>query len=868
MAEVSSVSSDNTNTLKSPHLAFRTISNIKLHIPVQLSISEPNYKKWSRLFRLLVLRFNLLGYLEGTLVAKSADDAEWYQFDALLQGWILSTISDEVSDLVLANSPTASALWKAIYKLFHDNKHARAMQLEHRFRTTVKGTKTINEYCHTLKNLADYLDDVDAPVTEHALVLQVLQGLPHDLRGQVHFLQYQNPLPSFLEVRSALLLVEQQQADALSNAGPSTALLSFSGGGGSPSAGGGPSRQGSSGQSSGRGSFGSSNRGNSSGYRGRGRGRGRSGPNQRQPGSPNPWQSVPPFTIMIVSDSDSASPSSNSRQANHSASGHDQRQANSPQPSPAAAPGQKLRQLRKQFPSSTPALNGNRVRLDENIMALCHCQITDRGFADATDNVGPSIEVLRPTRTQTALDAPSGFFTVHLASLKKGLRFPLHSLLIEFLNEVDLLPCQLVSNSHRYIAGYLIKCKEVGVKPTLDHFLFTFKMAEGHGDLASYANLSERSRKLFTSDKKGSTKDWKPFFGFVLMGPESPFTGSGLPSFRRIPCPQSNTTLLSITRKLCGPRAVEIKKVVTEESLAALGFEFVQDEHRHQPDLLRDFPGGNADCGPFVEQEGLEEEMEGDLLIGHFIAGRKRKRDAARGRPWSPAQDRARISAGSDDDLNNMVLLKLIQATLGMIELVGQRQDRQAAMDEAKRAVEDKQRELQDEVARLVRELEEEKGRFAQLEVENASLSFQVGSISARVAELEGEKVDLIQQLEAERSDQARRLEEAVESFKSSPEFTIVAKERMGKLVVEWVKTGPGAEWMVGESDKTFNCGLFRAQLVFCDKLARLAKGISLSDLGLPPPCCAFTDFDPSAYLDEESSSASDEEEESTAQGD
>ncbi|VFQ78773.1 unnamed protein product, partial [Cuscuta campestris] len=211
-----------------------------------------------------------MGYLDGTTIAKSADDAEWYQFDALLQGWILSTVSDEVSDLILANSPTAAALWKAIYKLFHDNKHARAMQLEHRFCTTVKGTKTINEYCHALKNLADYLDDVDAPVTEHALVLQVLQGLPHDIRGQVHFLQYQNPFPTFLDVRSALLLVEQQQAEALPSAGPSIALLSFNGGGRS-STGGSQSRQGS---NSGRGSFGGTNRGNSGGYRGRGRGRG------------------------------------------------------------------------------------------------------------------------------------------------------------------------------------------------------------------------------------------------------------------------------------------------------------------------------------------------------------------------------------------------------------------------------------------------------------------------------------------------------------------------------------------------------------------------------------------------------------------
>ncbi|VFR00771.1 unnamed protein product [Cuscuta campestris] len=246
--------SENSSSNNSPHLAFTAISNIKLHIPVQLSLSEPNYKKWSRLFRLLILRFNLKGYIDGTTIASSADDAEWYQFDALIQGWILSTITDEVSDLVLANNLSAPALWTtiynlkgyidgttiassaddaewyqidaliqgwilstitdevsdlvlannlsapalwtAIYNLFHDHTHARAMQLEHRFRTTVKGQLSINEYCRLLKNISEYLDNVDAPVTEHALVLQ-------------------------------------QQTDAVYGAGaPSTALLSTGGSGG------------------------------------------------------------------------------------------------------------------------------------------------------------------------------------------------------------------------------------------------------------------------------------------------------------------------------------------------------------------------------------------------------------------------------------------------------------------------------------------------------------------------------------------------------------------------------------------------------------------------------------------------------------
>ncbi|VFQ67103.1 unnamed protein product [Cuscuta campestris] len=68
-----------------------------------------------------------------------------------------STITDEVSDLVLSSLTTALALWKGIHDLFHDNKHARAMQLEHEFRTTVKGSTSMAAYCQQLQNLADWI---------------------------------------------------------------------------------------------------------------------------------------------------------------------------------------------------------------------------------------------------------------------------------------------------------------------------------------------------------------------------------------------------------------------------------------------------------------------------------------------------------------------------------------------------------------------------------------------------------------------------------------------------------------------------------------------------------------------------------------
>ncbi|VFQ93365.1 unnamed protein product [Cuscuta campestris] len=229
MAEASEVTSQNTSP-KPPHLAFTTVSNVKLHVPVQLSLSQPNYEKWSRLFLLLVRCFNLQGYLAGSVVPLSDDDDEWFQLDALLQGWILSTITDEVSDLVISSVSTASALWKVVHDLFHDNKHARAMQLEHEFRTTIKGNSTMAAYCQQLQNLPDWLDDVDAPVSQHQLVLQMLRGLPADLQAQTSFMQFQDPMPTFLQVCSALMLLDRQRTSPTDSG--TTALLSNRAGGG------------------------------------------------------------------------------------------------------------------------------------------------------------------------------------------------------------------------------------------------------------------------------------------------------------------------------------------------------------------------------------------------------------------------------------------------------------------------------------------------------------------------------------------------------------------------------------------------------------------------------------------------------------
>ncbi|VFQ84459.1 unnamed protein product [Cuscuta campestris] len=159
------------------------------------------------------------------------------------------------------------------------------MQLEHQFRTTVKGTMTMAMYCQTLRNISDWLDDVDAPVSESQLVLQMLRGLPEDLQAQTSFLQFQQSLPNFLQTRSALLLLDRQRQSIADDAG--TTLLAGRTGGPPYGTGSGGFGRGSgapgSGHSGGSGGRGPQGRNYGRGGGGRGRGRGRNSGSQRHP---------------------------------------------------------------------------------------------------------------------------------------------------------------------------------------------------------------------------------------------------------------------------------------------------------------------------------------------------------------------------------------------------------------------------------------------------------------------------------------------------------------------------------------------------------------------------------------------------------
>ncbi|XP_076900333.1 uncharacterized protein LOC143554471 [Bidens hawaiensis] len=79
----------------------------------------------------------------------------------------------------LIDTTVARAAWTKLEKIFLSNKKARAAALETKFcNLTLTACSSVDDYCQRLSDLASQLADVDQPVSESRLVLQLVRRLP------------------------------------------------------------------------------------------------------------------------------------------------------------------------------------------------------------------------------------------------------------------------------------------------------------------------------------------------------------------------------------------------------------------------------------------------------------------------------------------------------------------------------------------------------------------------------------------------------------------------------------------------------------------------------------------------------------------
>ncbi|GKC90825.1 hybrid signal transduction histidine kinase M [Tanacetum coccineum] len=186
------------------------ITNIKTYTPLVLDLNELNYDSWSELFTLYCNSFGVLNIIEGTSSANKRATEEWGKLDSLVKLWIFGTISKPLLQRVLKKNVSAHDVWKSLKAVFHDNKTARAMQLDTELRTIKLGSLSITEYCNKISRIADLLANIDSPVDEKNHVTYAINGLPDKYEGVAGIIRHRDTPPTFAQAQSMLLLEESR----------------------------------------------------------------------------------------------------------------------------------------------------------------------------------------------------------------------------------------------------------------------------------------------------------------------------------------------------------------------------------------------------------------------------------------------------------------------------------------------------------------------------------------------------------------------------------------------------------------------------------------------------------------------------------
>ncbi|XP_021736556.1 uncharacterized protein LOC110703111 [Chenopodium quinoa] len=194
------------------HPAFTV--HIKNLMSVTLDQEEAQYATWAELFQCQTCAYNLQNHIDSKVSRPAGiDDETWKRLDAIVKNWIYGTISKDLVQTIIKPGATALELWTRLEEIFHDNKHTWAVYLEEQFANAkLEHYANMSDHCKHIKLLADQLANVDCPVSDRKMVMQLIAGLTEGEYDTVAAIVSQSePTPSFNKARSMFLLEETRK---------------------------------------------------------------------------------------------------------------------------------------------------------------------------------------------------------------------------------------------------------------------------------------------------------------------------------------------------------------------------------------------------------------------------------------------------------------------------------------------------------------------------------------------------------------------------------------------------------------------------------------------------------------------------------
>ena len=190
--------------------------NASSQTPIKLT--QHNFSAWRLQFYTLLVGYDLLGYVNGTLPCPSSTltsekgtttpnpaYTHWIRQDHLLNA-IVSSLSPTIFSFI-ASATTSLEAWSTLHNTYAKASRSRIIHYRTQLDNLSKGTQSITQYMQFVKICVDVLYLMNVTIDPEDFIIQIFHGLPEmykDLHSTIHAHETVFPLRNFM--RNCFLL--------------------------------------------------------------------------------------------------------------------------------------------------------------------------------------------------------------------------------------------------------------------------------------------------------------------------------------------------------------------------------------------------------------------------------------------------------------------------------------------------------------------------------------------------------------------------------------------------------------------------------------------------------------------------------------
>src|ERR1044072_6912556 len=165
--------------------------NTTVNLPIKLN--GTNYPAWYKQFRSLLIAGDLEGYVTGASPCPSAKIGEgeaatdnpeyshWVRQDQFLYLALLGSCDAERRPF-MSSADTSAQAWRKLQQAYSSRSRSRIMSLKERLTSISKGSSSVSDYLHSIRNIADELALIGHSIDDLDLVIHALIGLGPSFR--------------------------------------------------------------------------------------------------------------------------------------------------------------------------------------------------------------------------------------------------------------------------------------------------------------------------------------------------------------------------------------------------------------------------------------------------------------------------------------------------------------------------------------------------------------------------------------------------------------------------------------------------------------------------------------------------------------